>query len=329
MTEDVRSRRAILAAGGAALASLGGVAGCTGGGGTSTTPSGESPTTSGTATPAGESGTATTDYTGWIPDPGTLLGSEHTEYLYLGVDRLREYRAALDPGAFTSLESYVSQLASQSGANGDTIRQYLLVGSEGIRRGAVRVLFGDFDPESVASALTDSGYSASTRTDGYAIYTGDGEFAAVGVGPDAIVVPGSSGSAEAVESVVRTGVGDASTYAASNPDFRALVDELERGILVSGGTNPRFDEAVIRVEEPQFVGEVGAGASLRVDGARTNVSYAFVFEDEAVVDTGPVEEWLGLERTEGLVAPFEPGSVEQSGRVVTATGSTETESLFT
>jgi hypothetical protein len=311
MSREGSTRRRVLRRGSVAVAGLVGVAGCSGGGSSTTT--GDRP---------GDG-----SYANWLPTPSRLVEEQHYEYLYIDVSSLRTNESYVYPGGSSGLGRYFDSLASRTGAAPESTEGYLSIGSEGIRSGNTLTLLGSYDPTAIGESLQDA-YERNHSVGEYAVFTGDGDYSAVGVGEDGIVVPGATGGQGDVDTVLRARTGEEDRYAGSDPDFERLIEALGTGFLVSGGTNPRYEAETVQVENPQFVGQVAGGATLRIDGETTAVTYVFVFDSESDADAGPVEKWLELERTSGLVFPFDPGSAEKSGRIVRATGSTPTDQLF-
>lgn len=257
-------------------------------------------------------------YTNWLFAPGTIGDVDHYNFGYTDVKRVRNNEDEFDDQYYDSFESNEdSWPLDQTGVDVDDVDSQLSLGSVG------RVA-GSFAKDEVTGDLEDEDFEHDTDHEGYAIYHQDDQ-RAVGVKENEFVHARlrygtqADDARDVVETLIDTNAGDEDRYVDDSEDFKKLTDELGSGTFVSGGTQEEVEET--NAENGQFEGAVASGYAFTVNGETSDLKHVYVFSDEGDVDMGDVEDWTDGDDFDDV----DDVSSSQSGRVVTVTGSFDTD----
>jgi len=136
----------------------------------------------------------------------------------------------------------------------------------------------------------------------------------------------SNDSADIAEAIVDAETGNADRYADDNEDMSTLVGELGGATFVNGNTMEEPEDA--DPANGTFDAMVAEGQRAQVNGQRSDVKYAVVYESSDDVDTGDLEEWV--DENDGSDEQFDDVddiSYNQNGRAGVITGKIDTDDL--
>ncbi|RXK46462.1 hypothetical protein [Halorientalis pallida] len=208
-----------------------------------------------------------------------------------------------------------------------------------------RVLTGSYDTAEVVAELEDDAsteYESDGSYSGYELYVPadrDTPSQAVAVSDSAIVFgqrvePGfgadwdAVAATDVVEGIIDTKGGSGTRAVNENEDLSTLVNTLNSGTNVSGGTRDEVGSGRAGAETGVFEGQVASGQSWTVDGDTTSRQWVFVFDSEGDVDTGDVDDWIEANDTGGAFTRARNVNVNQNGRTAVVTAEIDTYDLF-
>lgn len=253
-------------------------------------------------------------YATWLYAPGAIQSRDHYGFTYLDAAEFSDNEDELGDWYTMMKESTTASLEPASLDFGDV---------DGVVSASPATVYtGSFDPDGVAAALEDSGFSETTQHEGYDIYVGGGS-QAYGVGDDALTVASNAEDGEGVlKTVIDADEGSEDRYVDDNEDMKALTDVLGERTYVNGRT--RAQVASTDTDSGEFAGEVANGGGFDVDGDTTELTVGLVFDAADDASTDDVQEWVDSDTFEDV----EDTEVSQSDRVVTVTGTAETNQFF-
>jgi hypothetical protein len=209
-----------------------------------------------------------------------------------------------------------------------------------------RVLKGSYDTAEVVAELEDDAsteYESDGSYSGYELYVPsdrDEPNRAVGVSDSAIVFgrrvePGfgadwdAAAATDVVEGIIDTKGGSATRAVSENDDLATLVNALNSGTSVSGGTrSDEVDSDRADAESGVFDGQVASGQSWSVNGNTTSRQWVFVFDSEGDVSTTDLNDWVEANDTGGVFTRARNVKVSQNGRAGVVTAKIDTYDLF-
>lgn len=178
------------------------------------------------------------------------------------------------------------------------------------------VVVGPFDKEPIITTLKQTSDADLRETyKGYEIYVESDDASANAISGETLISglfpePSLSG----IKATIDVLSGDGERFYDANGDFRALVDALGSGLVVTGQLSPDIDTENVQ-------NDVGFGIVLAAKDTSPTFSIVVLFEDAATADAEGVRELL-VEDPEfrTYFAKPEDVTVEQTGRVVTLSG---------
>jgi hypothetical protein len=178
------------------------------------------------------------------------------------------------------------------------------------------VVIGPFAKEPIITTLRQQSDADLRETyKGYEIYVESDDASANAISGETLISglfpePSLSG----IKATIDVMVGDGERFYDANEDFRALVDALGIGLVVTGKLNPDIDTENVQ-------NDVGFGFTVTAEDTMPVFSIVVLFEDPATADTEGVRE-LFVEDPEFRTYFTDPKdvTVEQTGRVVTLSG---------
>jgi hypothetical protein len=302
----MRRRRVLLAAPTGLTATLAGCPGDDGSSGNTTT----------ATTPATDA-TFSSGYRPWLYEPGTVRDSEHYPFNYVNVEQVTANESEFSNGVYDAFTGAEQQFPfSQLGIALADIKTNL-----SFERGGTAT--ADFDHGTAVDTLTNNGFSKDGTVGPFTRYRDGGKFV-IGIAGDRLVYADGDaatdlGGVDYVRCIVDAEAGTVQRYHEADQDFATLTDRLGDGTVVSGNTHQSPEET--RPDESLFQGVVASGRSITVDGATTEATAAFVFENASDVDMGAVGEMTDGPTFEG----WRDVEASQDGRVVVVTAARDTE----
>ncbi|RXK46463.1 hypothetical protein [Halorientalis pallida] len=281
------------------------------------------------------------DYQDWVYEPdrfassdsGGDFGDENVALSIFAINQQAVYenRKELFPSTYNSLST---NFASNTGILPRNVSMLLSV-PEGL------VLTGSFERSEVTAELEDDSsteYESDGSHSGFDLYVQSD----VGESPDAFGVSGdavvqgqrvdnfgsdsdSVAATDVVQGIVDTKAGSANRYVNANDDFGALVSSLSGSSFLTATVR---DEPVSSddadEDSGEFEGLVANGQASTINGATTESQSVFVFDSESDADTGAVDDYVEFNDNSGQFARARDVQVEQSGRTITITATSDT-----
>ncbi|SDE94804.1 hypothetical protein [Halorientalis regularis] len=238
--------------------------------------------------------------------------------------------------------STYSSLAANYGTVGLTGRSVSM--DLGLPEG--RVLKGSYDTAAVVAELEDDAntqYESDGSYSGYELYVPsdrDTPSQAVAVSNNAIVFGrrveppfgadwDAVAATDVVEGIIDTSGGSGTRAVDENDDLTTLVNALNSGTNVSGGTRAdEVDSDQADAESGVFDGQVASGQSWSVNGNTTSRQWVFVFDSEGDVSTTDLNDWVEANDTGGVFTRARNVKVSQNGRAGVVTAKIDTYDLF-
>ena len=255
----------------------------------------------------------------WLPEPDAL-DEEH--YFFRSVDygQLRQNEANFDPEVYdnyTEDEGLFREL-DFSVADVDWVGFIPPVLSD-----TPAVVSGSFSADDVVDPLTEEGYYEEDGEIGeYTLYTeGGGE---VAVTDGTFVITGDPDSGHA-RTLIETKNGERPRYTDASGELETLLEPFGTETFVGGTTRDPVTDDEADPESLQFAGQVGYAFGDAVEGETTTTEILVMFETEDDVDMDAISEYTGGE----LFSDHSDITATQAGRMVTVTGETPTDELYT
>lgn len=258
----------------------------------------------------------------WLYEPGTVSDVDHYLALRYAPSELADRGGSFDDGVYDAMRAF-------GNAARDRVDLSFAQTTEQLVFGPNSVLKADFEPDDVASSLEADDYASEGEYEGFDVYVGPGEDAAVGIDDDVLVVArstgifGSADNAESIlEAILDVNAGNAESYVEDNEDFETLVDATDDGEIQSMRTHE--ETSTTDTDDGRFAGEVARGIDSELeDDNRIETTFVRVFDEASDIDDGDVEDWVDANQ-DGTFADFDDVEIEIDGRTVEVTGTEPT-----
>ena len=269
----------------------------------------------------GVQGSGGSAYMDWLYEPGTFGDNDHYSFQVAHPGDVVEYEDELSSEAVETFEELVEDRYEILDLDIDDVNQIIMTGSS-------HVFTGSFDVEDIDDELSDEDYD-DDEYEGYDVYVSPEERQAFGIKSDVVVQASEARSDDAedvLEESIDTKLGETDRYVDESEAFRELVDQLQTGVYMSGGTHEEYDETA--VESGQLENEVASGLSVRITGEDSKLQSVHVFEeaDDIVIDdvedvADEIENWAYFEDVDDI-------EISKAGRAAIISGTLETDEIF-
>lgn len=310
-SDDHPSRRRVLRASGAALASglTTAIAGCSG-----LPPLGSQIRYGTVDVPAPDAPA----YREWLPAPSAFRGvaDDSDDYAVLTYvppadDTPAWTRSSISRGLLTYESDYV-------GVHVDDVDVGFRIDVPGSESGNVAALLGDVDPDAVPTAVADTSYEFQGSGDGYDVYTRQDLERSVAVLPEGLVFSSGPSAGERIRTVVDAGRGDVPRYHERDDNFESLTASAGQrrwAWLWPGGV----DGTNVGIREDT----VGWGTSFDHGEDDAYVIETWLFPPEYDLTASKVRQSLREEHVTGG-----PGAMDASAVDVTVEGRLATVAMY-
>lgn len=302
------SRRKILQAGGTAgLASLCSLAGCSDSTGEGSTPS------------AAE--TPPIDYREWLPRP-EWFGAQH---YYFNADDYTQLRADDERFAQSVYDDYIERAIFDTLGLGIDDVSYAIRVSLLSRSPTPSLIHGEFGQSAVVDSLRSLDYTVADQRETYSIYEAPDEDRFVGVEDGVVAL--SESSAQEVALQLSTPDADEGGYTAASDALTSVLDAVGYGTFIFGGTTDPPEDSSVDAGDGYFPGQIAYAYADRVDGATTESTFAYRFEDEDAA-AGAEADVVAYFASD-TYSEYANVTVSQDGQTIVVEGETDTDELYT